>query len=47
MLENTQTMKTVIAQKKLAAPLIEECTKTHEEVKLAKITLTENENNHK
>ena len=39
-------MKIVIAQKKLAAPLIEECTKTHE-VKLAKITLTENENNHK
>ena len=31
-------------QKKLIAPLIEECTKTVEEVKLAKITLAENEN---
>ena len=47
MLENTQTMKIVIAEKKLAAPLTEECTKTHEEVTIAKITLTENENNHK
>ena len=31
-------------RKKLVAPLIEECTKTVEEVKLAKITLAENEN---
>ena len=30
--------------KKLVAPLIEECTKTVEKVKLAKITLSENEN---
>ena len=29
---------------KLVAPLIEECTETIEEVKLAKITLAENEN---
>ena len=34
-------------RKKLVAPLIEECTETVEEVKLAKITLAENENNHK
>ena len=35
-------------RKKLVAPLIEECTKTIEEVKLAKITLAENDiNNHK
>ena len=31
-------------RKKLVAPLIEECTETIEEVKLAKITLAENEN---
>ena len=31
-------------RKKLVAPLIEECTETVEEVKLAKITLAENEN---
>ena len=31
-------------RKKLVAPLIDECTETVEEVKLAKITLTENEN---
>ena len=31
-------------RKKLLAPLIEECTETIEEVKLAKITLAENEN---
>ena len=30
-------------RKKLVAPLIEECTETVEEVKLAKITLAENE----
>ena len=34
-------------QKKLVAPLIEECTETVEEVKLAKITLAENENSYK
>ena len=34
-------------RKKLVAPLIEECTETVEEVKLAKITLAENENKHK
>ena len=32
-------------QKKSIAPLIEECTETVEEVKLAKITLAQNENN--
>ena len=31
-------------RKKLVPPLIEECTETVKEVKLAKITLTENEN---
>ena len=30
-------------KKKVVAPLIEECTETVEEVKLAKVTLTENE----
>ena len=34
-------------RKKLVAPLIEECTETVEEVKLAKITLAENENIYK
>ena len=34
-------------RKRLVAPLIEECTETVEEVKLAKITLAENENSHK
>ena len=34
-------------RKKLVAPLIEECTETVEEVKLAKITLAENENSYK
>ena len=34
-------------RKKLVAPLIEECTETVEEVKLAKITLAENENKYK
>ena len=33
--------------KKIVAPLIEECTKTVEEVKLAKITFAENENSYK
>ena len=31
----------------LVAPLIEKCTETVEEVKLAKITFAENENNYK
>ena len=34
-------------RKKLVASLIEECTETVEEVKLAKITLAENENSYK
>ena len=34
-------------RKKLVAPLIEECTETVEEVKLAKITLAENESENK
>ena len=34
-------------QKKVVAPLIEEFTETVEEVKLAEITLTENENSYK
>ena len=34
-------------RKELVAPLIEECTETNEEVKLAKITLAENENSYK
>ena len=33
-------------RKKLVTPLIEECTETVKEVKLAKITLAENENSH-
>ena len=34
-------------RKKIVDKLVEECTKTVEEVKLAKITLAENENKHK
>ena len=44
MLVNIQTMKIVRA---LVAPLIEKSTETVEEVKLAKITLAENENSYK
>ena len=33
-------------RKKIVAPLIEECTETVEEVKLAKITLSENKNSY-
>ena len=40
-------MKIIIAEKKLVAPLFEECAETVEEVKLAKITLAENENKYK
>ena len=39
-------MKTESAKKKKKRP-IEECTETAEEVKLAKITLSEDKNNHK
>ena len=39
--------KNCICRKKLVDKLVEECTETVEEVKLAKITLTENENKHK
>ena len=34
-------------RKRLLAPLIQECTETVEEVKIAKITLAENENSYK
>ena len=34
-------------QKKLVDKLVDECTETNEEVKLAKVTLAENENNYK
>ena len=34
-------------QKKLVAPLVDECAETVEEVKLAKIILAENENSYK
>ena len=35
------------SRKKLVAPLVDECAETVEEVKLAKITLAENENSYK
>ena len=40
-------MKIVNAEKKLVDKLTDECTETIEEVKLAEITLFENENNYK
>ena len=40
-------MKIVNAEKKLVDKLIDECTETIEEVKLAKITLAENESENK
>ena len=40
-------MKIVNAEKKLVDKLIDECTKTIEEVKLAKITLAKNESENK
>ena len=40
-------MKIVSAEKKLVAPLIEECNETVEEIKLAKITFAKNENSYK
>ena len=39
-------MKTVNVEKKLVDKLVEECTETNNGVKLAKITLAENENNY-
>ena len=39
-------MKNVNAEKKLVDKLIDECTETIEEVKLANITFTENENSY-
>ena len=42
-----QTTKTVSAEKKLIDKLVEECTETDDEVKLAKITLAENENKYR
>ena len=40
-------MKTVIVQKKLVNQLVKERTETKNELKLAKITMCENENTHK
>ena len=40
-------MKIVKCRKKLVDKLVEQCTEHVEEVKLAKITLAENENKHK
>ena len=39
-------MKIVNAEKKLVDKLIDECTETIEEIKLANVTFTENENNY-
>ena len=44
---NIWTMKIVNAEKNLVDKLIDECTKTIEEVKLANITIAENENHYK
>ena len=46
-LVNIQTMKIANAEKKLVDQIIDECTETIEEAKLAKITLTENESGNK
>ena len=40
-------MKIVNAEKKIGDKLVDECTETIEEVKLAKITLAENKNSYK
>ena len=40
-------MNIVNAEKKIVDKLVDECTETVEEVKLARITLAENENNYK
>ena len=45
-LVNIHTMKIVSAEKKIVDKLVDECTETVEEVKLTKITLTENENSY-
>ena len=47
MLVNIQTMNIVNAEKKIVDKLVDECTETVEEVKLARINLAENENNYK
>ena len=44
MLVSIQAMKIVSVGKKLVEKLVDECTGAVEEVKLAKITLAENEN---
>ena len=46
-LMSIQIIKFVSAKKKLVASLIEECTETVEEVKLANITLSKNEDSYK
>ena len=46
MLVNIYTMKIVSAEKKLVDELVDGCTETVEEVKLAKITLAKNENSY-
>ena len=40
-------MKTVSVEKRLVDDLVEECTETNDEVKLAKVTLSKNENKYK
>ena len=46
MLVNIQIMKIVNTEKKLVDKLVDECTETVEEVKLARIILAENENSY-
>ena len=46
MLVNIYTMKIVSAEKTLVDELVDGCTETVEEVKLAKITLAKNENSY-
>ena len=40
-------MKIVSIEKKLVDKLVQKCTETNNEVKLAKVTLSENENKYK
>ena len=47
MLVNIQTNENYKCRKQLVAPLIEKCTETVEEVKLAKVTHAENKNSYK
>ena len=47
MLVNNLDCENCKCRKKLVDKLVEECTETVEEVKLAKTTLTENKNKHK